>query len=57
MASFMANIKTLSTPPPPQRQDVVFSGGTHHHVAAGYVELVITVSQPTVTVARAKAWV
>ena len=57
VVSLMADIKTLSTPTPPQRQDVVFSGGTHHQVAGGNVELVVTLSQPTVTVVRAKTWV
>ena len=53
--SIVTDIKTWFTPPPPQRQAVELSGGTHHRVDAGSVEFLFAVSQPTVTVVRAKA--
>ena len=55
VVSIVADIKTWFTPPLPQRQAVEMSGGTHHRVDAGSVEFVLTVSQPRVTVVRAKA--
>ena len=55
MVAIVTNIKTWFTPPRPQRQAVELSGGTHHSVDAGSVELKVALSQPTVTVVRAKA--
>ena len=55
VVSIVTDIKTWFTPPPPQRQAVELSGGTHHRVDAGSVEFLFAVSQPTVTVVRAKA--
>ena len=53
--SIVTDIKTWFTAPLPQRQAVELSGGTHHRVDAGSVEFVFTLSQPRVTVVRAKA--
>ena len=55
VVGIVTNIKTWFTPPRPQRQAVELSGGTHHRVDAGSVEWKFAVSQPTVTVVRAKA--
>ena len=55
VVSIVTDIKTWFTPPLPPRQAVELSGGTHHRVDADSVEFVFTVSQPRVTVVRAKA--
>ena len=51
MVAIVTNIKTWF----PQRQVVELSGRIHHRVDAGSVEWKVAVSQPTVTVVRAKA--
>ena len=56
VSTVVSTVTNWFTPPPPQRQDVVFSVGTDHGVRGGG-ELVVTLSQPTVTVDRAKTWV
>ena len=55
MVAIVTNIKTWFTTPLPQRQVVELRDGTHHRVDAGSVEWKVAVSQPTVTVVRAKA--
>ena len=50
--SIATNITTWFIPPLPQRQ-ALQSGGTHHLVYAGNIELVVTLSQPQVTVVPA----
>ena len=51
--SIATNITTWFIPPLPQRQALEQSGGTHHLVDAGNIELVVTLSQPQVTVVPA----